>query len=119
MRTESALTSEVLAHLRKLDPRLVVVKTNDRSTPGIPDVFICKPSGFTVWIEVKRSTSANPNVSKMLTPTQTRTLTKMAALGVPYHVLVRTPWTWKVYNVFGFVMDLTPSSKETAEWLCL
>ncbi len=118
MKTESSFTSEVLGHLRKLRPDYVVTKVSDRYTAGVPDAFFCR-QGETVWLEMKRATSKAPNVNTLLTAAQTRTLTTMHRLGVPYYVLVRTPERWKVYDVTGFVMDLTPSSKETAEWLCL
>lgn len=117
MKTESQYTSDVLGHLRTLEPLWVVTKINDRTTAGIPDAFVCNARG-TTWIEFKRSNAFTPNVEMLLTPAQKRTLSKMHTLGAAYHVLVRTPATWKVYNVHGFVMDLTPSSKETAAWLC-
>jgi len=119
MKTESAYTSEVLGHLRKLRPNWYVVKVNDRTTAGILDAHYCCEPGETVHLEFKKSRALCPNIDTLLTPAQKRTCLKFHALEVPYHILVRTPETWKVYNVHGFELDLTPSSKETAEWLSL
>lgn len=116
-KSESAYTSDVLAHIRKSNPNLVVVKTNDRTTAGIPDAFVCRDDGRTLWIEFKVSRASRPSILTLLTSAQRRTLEKMHALGTPYHILVRTPAVWKVYDVHGFTLDLTPSAKETAAWL--
>lgn len=123
MKTEAAYTSEVLGHLRKLRPNWYVVKVNDRTTAGILDAHFCYRQeadyiGQTCHLEFKKSRALRPNIDTLLTPAQKRTCLKFHTLEVPYHILVRTPETWKVYNVHGFELDLTPSSKETAAWLC-
>lgn len=116
MKTEAAYTSDVLREVRKLRPDAYTTKTSDAITAGIPDFFICS-DGRTLWVEVKRSLSKNPNVNTLLTAAQSRTLSKMAAQGVPYTVLVRTPDTWKAYDIHGFKVDLSPSAKDVAAWL--
>lgn len=117
MKTEAQYTSDVLRELRLLRPAWIVTKVNDRTTAGILDVFICRDDDGTLWVEFKRSLTEHPNIATLLTPAQARTIGKMAALGIPHLVLVRCPDRWRVYDGKGFLLDLTPSAKETAAWL--
>lgn len=131
MKGEGALTSDVLKELRLLRPGWLVVKVSDSFTAGIPDAFFCTGGdpdpeypewaipGRTVWLEFKRTTSkGRPSLAGLrLTAAQMQTLGRMHANRIPYHILVRTPDRWIVYNTHGFVLDLTNSAKETAAWL--
>ena len=117
MKTEAQYTSDVLRELRLLRPEWIVTKVNDRTTAGIPDAFCCRDDGSTLWVEFKRSLTARPNITTLLTPAQTLTLGKMLRLEVPHVVLIRCPDTWRAYDGRGFIRDLTPSAKETAAWL--
>jgi hypothetical protein len=118
VRSEASYTAEVLRELRLLKPAWIVVKNNDRITAGIPDAFVCRDDGRTLWIEVKRSPSKNPTLAGLrLSSAQALTLGKMRSLGVPHLILVRTPERWKVYGLDGFQIDLTSSAKEVCAWL--
>lgn len=117
MKTESSYTSDVLRHVRQLRPEAIVWKLNDRTTASIPDAYI-GVDGRSTWIEFKRSLTERPNIVRLLTPLQFRTLEKMKDTKLDVLVMVRTPSTWRVYTGNGgFHVDLTSSPKETAQWL--
>lgn len=49
--TESQLTRSVMGYLKKVK-NCFALKTNDRFTSGIPDIFVIH-NGKTTWIELK------------------------------------------------------------------
>ena len=102
LKTESSYTSDVLRHVRQLRPEAIVYKVNDRTTGGIPDVYLGL-NGESLWVEFKRSVSARPNINTLLTPLQKRTLEKMRNTNIYTLVLVRTPARWEVFSEHGFI----------------